>query len=378
MIKFDINKLEIRHVYVRSVTQALGGSITIVDQQTDVATRLPVPYAVARRFIKEHKTQHYIVPVLSAIMVYGDIVVAVERHHLGNLGVERQEGLFGEKVWCPVMERTLDKVRAELEQDGWLVDGSYIYRVQPETMLNYKSLSADGKFLSVGVDAYRFSDFQLMSSVVNDSSKKLERHCLKFVAGDGTQVISPPIWSNIKTVVGKQEAIKQEQDDDVNTEDANDNNDNNAVVIQGENPFDSINEKLLVNVNFALKAARDLSDHFGYQVVESLRLEDLMIKMKTVNLPTLETHVKKTCEIGMSYTHSVAWLMGFVYKAETLEQLISVRALLKYMSRTGSYQRRKLKHSAIFKEQFGVNNIPLINHNLFTSPEAKKRLSAAA
>lgn len=346
MIDFDINKLSIKHVYIKVVTQALGGSITIADPDTNETTRIPVPYHVARRFIKEHKVQHYVVPVLSAVMYYDTTIVAVERHHLGNIGVESREDVFGEiQVWESRMEHFVSNMTDALTTGNWFVDGTSVYQfIQGE---QDTPLTKDGQFSTTPVYAYDFADFQLVESVRSHDAKRKIKQCLKFVAGD-TEVYSPPIWKTVESI-GKHSVLKAEDNEKDNS--------NDGMVIDKKYPYDHINDILLVNVNFALNAAKELSTEFGYTAIEPLCLDDLMVKMMTVNLPSLDSSIKKTSEIGMSYTHAMAWLMKFVYKSETLEQIMNVRALFKYLASTGCYQKRKLTSQAIFKDGKNLEDV---------------------
>lgn len=349
MIDFDITKLSIEHVYIKVVTQALGGSITIADPETDETTRIPVPYHVARRFIKEHKVQHYVVPVLSAVMYYDKTIVAVERHHLGNIGVESREDVFGEiQVWESRMEQFVSNMTDVLTTGNWFVDGTSVYQfIQGE---QNTPLTKDGQFSTTPVYAYEFADFQLVESVRSHDAKRKIKQCLKFVVGD-TEVYSPPIWKTVESI-GKHSVLKAE---------VNDNAGDDAIVIDKKYPYDHINDILLVNVNFALNAAKELSTAFGYTAIEPLCLDDLMVKMMTVNLPSLDSSIKKTSEIGMSYTHAVAWLMKFVYRSETLEEIMNVRALFKYLASTGCYQKRKLTTQAIFKDGVTLEDVLAVN-----------------
>lgn len=347
MIKFDINNLTIEHVYIKTITQALGGSITVVDQVTDESTRIPIPYHVARRFIKEHKVQHYVVPVLAAVMYYEDIIVAVERHHLGNLGVEQRENVFGEVVkWESRMEKVVEELTPDFTNRQWWVDGTSVYEfIAGEQDM---PLSSDGTFSGTPCRAIDFADFQLEASVKSAEAKMKRKVCLKFVV-EGITVVSPPVWKSIDAV-GKHSVIKAEgSDGDV------------GLVTEQSFPYDSINDILLVNINFALNAAKELSTVFGYESIEPLCLDDLMVKMTTVNLAALESHVKKTSEVGMTYTHAVSWLMGFVYRSTTLKELMNVRALFKYLSSTGCYQKRKLTTDAIFKAGKQLDDVLDVN-----------------
>ena len=344
MYDFNINNLTIKHVYIKTVTQALGGSITIQDPDTEITTRIPVPYHVARRFIKEHKVQHYVVPVLSAIMYYEDIIVAVERHHLGNIGVESRENVFGETVvWKSRMEAFVEQMTERFAVGNWFVDGTSVYQfIQGD---QGKPLTKAGDYQTVPVYAYDFADFQLAESAMSTDAKRKTKQCLKFTTG-GIEVFSPPIWKSVDSV-GKYSVMKN-ADNDASEE---------MTAMNKDFPYDSINDILLVNINFALNAAKELSQAFGYSAIEPLCLDDLMVKMTTVNLPSLDSSIKKTSEIGMTYTHAVAWLMGFVYRSDNLSQLMNVRALFKYLASTGCYQKRKLTTAAIFKDGKNLDDV---------------------
>ena len=354
MIPFDINKLRIEHVYVKHITTALGGAVTLADPITGKTMRVAVPFPIARTFIKEHKTRNYVVPVLTAIMYYDNMVVALERHHLGHLGKEKDEGLFGERKWESVMERFLTVVTPILSTGTWFVDGNDVYRIQQNRTNNIR-LSGDGKFQSVAADCYKFADFQKRASVKLETAKHKVKHCLQYITSCGQVVISAPIWTTT-TAMGKGTVVAEDTAQNDST-----------VVLQGMFPYDSINNSLLVNVNFALSAAKVLSEEFGYESIEPLCLDDLMVHLKTVNLPNLETHIKKTHEISMSYTHAIAWLMGWIARSETLSNVVAIRSLLKYLSSTGCYQRRRLESSAVFQEGYSIDNVPLIDCRNFAT-----------
>ena len=86
MIPFQIEQMYVEHVYLKSVTTALGGSISIVDDERstdakEVYKKVKAPMAVVRKFVADNKkVSRYLKPVLTAVTFYGDHVVALERH----------------------------------------------------------------------------------------------------------------------------------------------------------------------------------------------------------------------------------------------------------------------------------------------------------
>ena len=107
MIKFDVDKLTVDIVYLKSCTTALGGSVRVVDEEVTKATgkevyeKIDVPMAVVRAFQVRHKMSNYLKPVVTAIVKYDGYPVALERHPLGTLGERISEGLLGDVEWTP-------------------------------------------------------------------------------------------------------------------------------------------------------------------------------------------------------------------------------------------------------------------------------------
>ena len=143
MIKFDINQLNVEVVYLKSATTALGGSISVIDQEKstpkkEVLKRIATPLAVVRSFIQRHKkVTKYLKPTLAAIIKYDGMVVALERHPLGALGELEEEGLFGKKTWEPAtianIEQHIKPIVANQMRD-WYFDGRYVYSFSSKDM----------------------------------------------------------------------------------------------------------------------------------------------------------------------------------------------------------------------------------------------------
>ncbi len=341
MIVFNPDLLTTEHLYLKSCTTALGGSVTIVDtkmssRNTETFKRIIIPLAIARAFNKKHGVSRYIIPVLCAITKYDGHVVTIERH---PSGITTQP-----TTWISDTETSINnELLPQITVGTWFTDGMFVYSFNstPEGVIN---MSADGKFKSVPVNAFKFADL----SNVDASLETHPRTCLSFMASDGTQTISPPIWKQL-TTVGERQMTEVED----TTED---DNSSNTQIYQ----FDRIDDLLAVNLGFALKAATELCVLFGYDATEPLALNELMIELRTVNLPKISPHIKRTYDTGMKFTHAVAWLIGLNNKVNTLDSYKILRSLLKYLTTKGVYYKKALSPNAIFKKDMQSVPIPLL------------------
>ena len=329
---------------LKSCTTALGGSITVVDEENsfdkESYKRVKMPLAIARKFNTLHGMSRYLKPVLCSVTMYDGHAVAIERHPLGAKGKEITEGLFGEKNWLSESEKAILKDLNPLVKKGqWFTDGVFVYNFSPAKADTIINMSSDGKFKSVPVDAIKFAD-------LSDPERSVEIHhrvCLDFTAADGTRATSPPIWKQL-TTVGDRQINKHE--DEKTDEDFQ---------------FDRIDEFLAVNLGFALKAAKELSDVFGYDAMEPLRLDELMIQLRTVNLPRTSPHIKTTYDTGMKFTHAIAWLVGLNANVDTLESYKVLRSLLKYLTTKGVYHKSALSEAAVYHTGNNHSDIPLLS-----------------
>jgi hypothetical protein len=340
-------------VELKAVTTALGGSISVVDEarstdRREVYKRIPVPVAIARAFRARHKISKYINPVITAVVYYDDLVIALERHPLGALGTAVSHNAEGERiVWTPECQKNLEehviKPIAEASDREWYFDGRYIYTFGRLTHTNavYEGdyLTADGKFRSVVVNAIAVHQLQ--------NAEKLaiqERTAVAFVAKNGQFAITPPIWKDVRSV-GAKKTEEHTKDDDDETR---------------SYTFDRINDHLKVNLNFSLQSAKVLSAIWGFEVIEALQLPSLMIRLKTVNLPNIPNEVKSTYATGMTFTHAFAWLMGYQRRVQNMDELLAVRSLFKYLTTTGIFYGRMFEHAAVYRAGKDETDVPMM------------------
>lgn len=345
MIRFDISKLHIEHMYIKMVSSALGGMITVVDEKKskkakrEVFRKIKIPHQLARHFKKQYTVSKYLKPVLSAVTFYRDHVVAIERHPLGNLGKKKTQGLFGEVDWFSESETMLDTVLMPLDKrNEFFIDGTFLYTIEQAEVKKAIALSKDGRFKAVKVKSYK-----LMNLHLKQDFREEERTSLAFTPRGGKTFMTPPIWKTLSNV-GTSQLSKRLQDDLEEMDDSVD------VSSDSTFKFDEIDQHLSVNLGFALKAGRELSEVFGYDMIEPLGLDDLMLQMRSVNLPNIANEVKQTYDTGFPFTHAVAWLIGLVNRTKSLDSFITLRSLLKHLTTKGVYRKGAFDSDSIFKD----------------------------
>ena len=359
MIPFDPTQLYVEHVYLKSVTTALGGSISVIDEEhstdeKEVFKKIKAPMAVVRKFVEDNKkVSRYLKPVLTAVTYYDDHVVALERHpyRTDSSQGELLTNLAGElATWVSDSERNIDKFIRPLSGD-WYVDGTFIYTFAQSDVDAAQAISGDGKFKSVGVRAYKLGAIH-QSNKMNSAE---DRTCLLYTAANGQTAMSPPIWKQLDGVGSKALGLTEDEDGDGAAHaDA-------LGVVTGNHQFDRINETLAVNLAFAMTAGKKIADVFGYDAIEPLGLDGLMVQLRTVNLPRVAKEVKQTFDIGMPFTHAVAWLLGLTTRTESLDGYIVLRSLLKYLTTKGIYRKNSFLPSAVYRPDQNQDSVQLMS-----------------
>lgn len=357
MIAFDTALVTFDIVRLKTITTALGGSMSVIDEATstdkkEVLKRIELPLAVARDFIQRHgKITRYLKPVYIGIARYGNLVISLERHPLSTFGELESESVDGTmRRWEPDMVTHFEQISKaiELSANKWYFDGRYAYAFAQEclteTLNQGQKLTDDGQFRKIPTQTF---DLNIMFS--KNSLNISERSCLGFVSSRGAFGISPPIWKNLDDV-GATQLTRANSSGMVD--------DDSGLAI---GKFDTINDTTSVNLNFALKAANEVGKVFGYEAVEPLQLSRLMIELCTVNLPNLPKEIKASYCVGMKFTHAIAWLMGLLRRSDTLETVIMVRSLLKYLTKRGIFRTNMFNSTAVFRAGKTVQDVTVID-----------------
>lgn len=321
LFSFDATKVSFQKIKIKSISTMMGGVLVYLDEEQSTPTkevfhRMKIPSSLALLFKKMYKHTQFLKPQEVCLMKYEGKVIGVEKHIINERFEHNREGVLVE--WRSYMELNLSTALRRMYNisSEWYFDGSYIYSFQDQVSeLGYSGLplSADGKFRSASVTAFRVAIFNTAGSV-----NEVSRQCLVYSPTEGVTAISPPIWAGIG-----------------NVKRATDLDEGDGLASQ----FDQINDVMALNLNFALAAGNALSKQYGYKSIEPLQLPRLMIQLKTVNLPNLTPGVKATFNIGMDVTQALAWLLGLLYRSTSYEEMLTLRGLIKYALGRGMYRR---------------------------------------
>lgn len=352
MIKLDMSQFRVDHRWVKRVTTGSNGRVTVVNeeessQEKEVYEHLQSDWAIVRRFQKSVEASHFFTPVLCAIAYYENKMVAMEMNPLGAKATEVEVIGGVETRWLSEIEKNFRILLDETAEGDWFIDGYRVYRFLNEAP---QLLSADGRFSSIPVES-----FKLIALDSKIFLLKEDRVCLGYATeGDilkkSFSAVSPPIWKSLGNV-GLSELKKQAKDT------------SGPVFKSKANTFqfDKVDEHLAVNVDFALKAAKDLSGVFGYTVIEPLNLPYLMIQLKTVNLPTVDKSIRSTYDVGIKFTHAMAWLIGLIHRVNTLDSYMAVRGVMKYLTGIGIYRKTAFKATSVYKKGYDKESIPVMS-----------------
>jgi hypothetical protein len=346
MIKFEVDKLTVDIVSLKSCTTALNGSIRVIDEEMtkingkEIYKKIDVPMAIIRAFQVRHKTSNYLKPVVTAVVSYNGHPVALERHPLGTLGTQFSEGLVGEREWTPDCLNNIMRFIEPLcmNSDDWYFDGKYIYHYPhaiEDCIKGGEYLTKNGMFRAVEVSAIQLSN-------LDDRTKlePMERTCLAFVSSTGQFAVTPPIWKNLSGVGSSALGRSEAEDAELKYQ------------------FDAVDEHLAVNLAFALKAGKQIGELFGHEEIDPLKLPDLMIELQTVNLPSIAKSVKQTYDIGMKFSHAMAWLIGMSNRIDTLDSYMVIRSLLKYLTTKGIFRKNMFNTKSVFRIGHDLESIP--------------------
>lgn len=339
LLPFDVSKVTFENVYIKRVSQALGGSVSILDVEhykktgEEVFHRVDIPLQIARMFKIKYKVNSYLIPRLGQVMKYDGKVVAIERNAdpSRKIDVDTME-------WRSNMQDNFDSLRFD---GDWYFDGLYAYQFKKEPLelvQEGQHLEPSGRFRKVPVDSVYLSYLNF------NQPTKTTRYCVAFYVSDDIYSISAPIWLNLG------EAGR--------TNDSEFDGGGSGSMLAS---FDGADDTLGVNLNFALKAATVLSELFGYETIEPLQIPYLMVRLNTINLPNMPKEVKQRTDIGMPITSAFAWILGLLHKAETPEQFHGLRQLTKYLTTKGFFWKNKQGVAMYVKEDKIGTDVPLLS-----------------
>jgi len=93
-----------------------------------------------------------------------------------------------------------------------------------------------------------------------------------------------------------------------------------------------------------------------------------------VNLPNQPKHIKRTFDIGMPFTHAMAWLIGLGNRTQTLQSYRTIRSLLKFLTTQGVFFKQSLSEPALFQENMSYDNVPRLTPEELTEQISDKSI----
>lgn len=332
LFPYNPDNFTIKRVLIKSVTSAVGGGIRIVDDRPDAKRNGTIRYdlhsSAARAFLKDHPGE-YAIPVNGAILMYGESAIAVE---MAPINYIRGESDIAE--WEPQLVRHLAQLNKEIESSGvtWYFDGTYVFR--------FRYADSESAAWETAMLLNRAGDFRAcemlrytLSTLSNNVSYINIGFGLMYSPDEGDTIsVSPPIWASVG-------ALNSGGDDE-----------------GGLTTFEGVNQKIGVNLNFALNAGVTISKLFGVKHIEPLALPRLMLQYKSINLGALPKEVKAVNPCFMGFAETCAWLMGFMHKANEFEQMWELRRLLAYLMKRGNYMIDRTKN--VYLEGMSCDVVP--------------------
>jgi hypothetical protein len=356
ILPFDHSKVRFQNVKIKRVSTALGGSMSILDEKVFADTgkekfiKIDIPLSLARMFKVKYGMSQFFIPHEGLIMWYGDKVITIEKANENSRVIESIDGT--ERVWTSNTEihfRNAVSTFFDNSNVDWLFDGLYVYNFgvhwDNQTMLDLvkssKQIDEHGLFRSVPCEAIHFTYLNFKPA------EQESRACVAILPNLDTFSISAPIWKTLGT----------ENARILHSSDVESDSGKPASLVSS---LKGVDKQIAVNLNFALRSAKELTDQFGYESIQPLQLPKMMIQLKTVNIPRLPKEVKATTDIGLKFTHALSWLLGMQYNATTPNQIFALRQIIKYLMSKGHFWKDKTKRKSIIRDTSKIA-IPLLS-----------------
>lgn len=329
MFKFDATKVQFKRVKVKSIN-TLAGSINIVNEgvtDKEKILKLECSNIITRTFKAVHDITYFQVPHECCIMLYDDVVIALEKAVLNErtyIGLDDKKHL-----WTPDLVKNFAKLELMIQDGEWYFDGSYVYSFKKP--LDLAIQQGDNRNDDGSIRALKCSAILINLMGYNDELYEVERNCLGYIADNGEYSISPPLWKGNTFITTTK---------------------NDGETMLGH--YDYLDSNFVVNLQFAIVAGINITKVFGYKTIEPLQLPKLMVQLLTVNLQSIPTEIKQTFDIGMSVTQATAWIMGLLLRVKTFDDYMSMSKLLKYLVQTGTTKRNKLEDMFIQGDKVAI------------------------
>lgn len=331
MIAFNKSKFEIKNIHLIAVSSALGGSFTELKDGQEIRHQLP--FSVARKLtMRFGKRMIHPIPVIA--IMYDGKYIAVDGYEIRY--EDDQE--ITDTPFITDIRSAID----ELSDDSWSFDGRFVFKLHNVPLDQQPFLSEDGMFRVCeatcidlqGIRGKDDSDDEQSVDVVSD------RQCISVVSSSGKVFTAPPIWTDLTR---------------------------NSTSEDGKVTFflDEQEKRQILSIDWTINVAKVIGYHFGYNSIEPLHIPDLLISLGTLNLAGINKNHRQTIDCGISLKNALAYLIGYLSVAPTLEVYQQIRQCIKHTYSRWLHSLSDKKHHADLVNVFA--QVEMLDSNIATN-----------
>lgn len=350
MISFIKSKFQIAKLNMIAFSSALGGSCRYMVDGQEVRATLPFP--VARKLTKRFGSR-FMYPREFLVVMYNGEIISMDTHTLrsdDDPTIDR-----GDTTFIAEIRKAVD----EINTANWAFDGRFIFKLEPVAKEDQVLLTADGMMRACpatcidlqGIPGERKSSKSESDSDDDESDGEVigTRDCILAYGPNGKVFTSPPVWLKMSQIRKSVEAL-----------------DNPGTFYQ----LDEISDRYKLSLDFILNTAKVIGYNFGYNAVLPLRIPQLMVSVNTINLAKIDPKSRKRIDSGISVTHAMLYLLGYIEKTTDLQVYMQIKQLLKHTVGRWTVQLSEKKVNSELVDKF--NQIELIHHDQLIAQHAEK------
>lgn len=336
MIKFNPELLTYKYFYISQVST--HGVIRHFENGEE--KKLSCPKYIVQQFKKQNKVSKFKNPKKSCILFYDGYPLSIESPFAIIINQKEKNEFLNN--WVSSFEKGIINIKETLSSEKFkdstpYIDGKFIFILQPnkeakENEMPYANatLVSDDNFFTIQCSAFNIKTIGSIENEKANSKRMVIAYHTKDQEGNYITAISPTV-SGIKYRDRKTKSIN----------------------------FDKMEKSFYVNLNFILNCAKTVGESYGYEAISFLDLEEVLIKMETVNLYSLPDYIRNLTPIQQTFKECISWIIGLSYRENNIQYLLEYRMIL-----AGLLERWLVKRSYIdetLKENIFSDNIEQIS-----------------
>jgi hypothetical protein len=305
MIEFNKDLLTFKYISVLKVST--HGIITHMDENEEVK-KLKCPPFIVQQFKKKAHKSNFRFGKKSCILFYDNYPIAIDTPTALFFNLKDKADFL--ENWTSKFERGIEQIKEKLETDEFknnkaFIDGKFLFMLEEDKEAKedepaYKNLTqaSDDGFYTASCKAFNLKNLSSDSFALTKRTAIIY-HIKNNDTNEYVTAVSPTI-SGIKYK-------------DIDTKEVN---------------FDKMDKCFYVNLNFILNSTKTVGESYGFEAISFLDLEEVLIKMNTVNLFSFPDYIRNITPIKQSFKECLSWIIGLSYREKNLEYLIEYRTIL--------------------------------------------------